>query len=1179
MVFVTAVFGATVFGISSFSIAMTALSVGYQAYSANKMKKAQKAAAAARAAAEEARKGFEATKQDTITNLPVLYGRNMIGSAIADYKTTDTFTYAAPANAASTSGFIKDSNNYIRVTVAGTVGIPLTGEGQSGNNIVNITTITTEIVFGGITVDTEQVTSTGRTFRNGVYLSDSFEAYRVSIPSQQVGTFSYYAGDETRVSDTVYEFKVRRDTISNVSTFSQGLTSNQGGSKNEFLFTQNALSFSGVSSIVDVRVDGKRYGHEDFETGLRIDFLGDGGVSSLASANGFSTSNLFTNTCSATCVFKLNRDDPQYSQGIPNVEFFVEGQKIYDIELATGVYSLSASKAYSNNPARVLLDYLINNDYGRGLDIAQIDLESFYNSKLICDEVVMANATTPGVVNPNNVADVRRYEINHIVDTEQPIRDNINQILESMGQATLLWTGGQYKLNVSYPTAQPTVANGQVAAKHVFTDDEVIMSEVTIGWPNAQDKFNQITVTFPNSFEDFKTDSVSWPPFSIDPTSAYQIYLAEDNYEELRSTMNPIGITDPYHAQAKAEEMVRGSRSIHTLSVRLSRKALLMEPGDYFIFSSEALDIAEAVYRVESVKINSDLSVDVEAFYFDYEVLAWNIADDEAYSSTFVSPNVVNPIENFTLSTTGLDAFDLGSLSWDYDDDPGNGNYTYKVSYKASTDTNYISLSTNLNKFGSFQKLEGIETNSLYDFKVSAVTPLGEKVSEVFLLNQTIIKAPNVIDSLSITEEIYVTSRTAGAKSKAILVWSPDNTGVISYYTLVEYKLQSDSVYTTLDTMTSDYANILDLSPGDYDFRVTPFSAYDFPGTPLVVQHIIVGLSASPSDPTGFTGNVSEGQISLSWDLPTDLDVLYGGTCEIRFHTALDAVASWDTASVLVSSLSGNTNNKTVPSLRGTFFIKLRDSVGNYSVNADNFTSTFKDLTFNQIETLDEAALGFLGTKTDCSVVSGDLVMDASVSEMTYDFDDYIDLGETVTARVVPNIIAGVTNNGVLVEDYVLVSALPNFAGPVKNANLRILMSFTKDDPTGTPTWSPYTLLTIGSVDARALRFRFIGTGLDTNTAITVTELSILIDKKDIIKYGTSTSSTSADTTVTFPTAFYGGPGGTDAPTIAINVIGGSVGDFAHITARDKSGFTYSVYAPGTSTRVARTIDFQAIGQ
>lgn len=1164
---------------STFTLVTTALSIGYQLYQANKMKKAQASAAAARAAAAEARKGFEGTKQDQIMNLPVLYGRNMVGSAVTDYKTKGNFVYSAPGDASSSSGFIQDSNNYIQVTVAGTTGQPLTEEGQSGNNIVNITSITTQIVFGGVTVNTEQVTSTGRTFRNGIYLAESFEAYRVSIPSQQVGNFSYYAGDETRVSDTVYKFKIRRDGASGTHTFSQGLSGSAGGAKNEYLFTQNALSFSGISRVVDVRVDGKRYGHEDFVTGLRIDTFSNGGVSPLASVNGFNTTNLFTNTCSATCVFKLNRDEPQYSQGIPKVEFFVEGQKIYDVELDTGVYSLSATKAYSNNPARVLLDYLINDKYGRGLNLTQVDLESFYNSKLICDEVVMTNATTPGVVNPNNLSDIKRYEINHIVDTTNPIRDNINQILESMGQATLLWTGGQYKLNVSYPTEQPTVANGQVDARHVFTDDEVIMDEVSLKWPNAQDRFNQITVTFPNAFEDFKDDSVTWPPFSTDATSPYQVYLTEDNYEELRSTIQPIGITDPYHAQAKAEEMVRGSRSIHSLSVTFSRKALLMEPGDYFIFSSAALDIAEGVYRVESIKINPDLSIAVEAFYFEHTVLAWNTANDEAYSSTFVSPDVVNPIENFALSITGLDAFDLGSLSWDYDDDPGNGNYIYKVAYKVSSDTAYISLSTNLNKFGSFQKLEGIETNSVYDFRVSAVTPLGEKVSEVFLLNQTINKAPNTMESLSITEEIYVTNRAAGAKSKAILVWSPDNTGIISYYTLVEYKLQSESTYTTFDTMTSDYANVLDLSPGNYDFRVTPFSAYDFAGTPLVVQHAIVGLSAVPNNPAGFTGNINEGQINLSWDLPTDLDVLYGGTCEIRFHTAIDAVASWDTASVLVDSLSGNTNNKTVPTLKGTFFIKLKDSVGNYSVSADSFTSTFEDLTFNQIETLDEAAAGFLGTKTNCSVVGGDLTMDVAVSEMIYDFNSYVDLGETVTARVVPNIVASVTNNGVLVEDYVLVSALPSFAGPVKNANLRILMSYTTDDPAGTPTYSPYELLTISSVEARALRFKFIGTGLDTNTAITVTELSILIDKKDIIKYGTSTSSSSADTTVTFPTAFYGGPGGTDAPTIAMNVIGGSVGDFTHITARDKASFTYSVYTANTSIRVARTIDFQAIGQ
>jgi hypothetical protein len=1157
--------------VTAFQLVTTVLSVGYQLFQSNKMKKAQ-------AAAAEARKGFEATKQDQIVNLPVVYGRNMLGSVVTDYKTEDNFTYAANSGWTQVD-FIKDANNYIQVTVVGDVGQDLDGEGQTGKDIINLTSITTEIVFGGLTINTSVVNSTGRSFRNGVYLSESFEDYRSKISAQDVGDFTYNAGKETRVSNTVYKFKVQRLAVGGIQVFNQGLLADQSGSKNEFLFTQNAIAFGGISKVVDVKVDGKKYGHEDFDTGLKITTFPDGGADALTTANGFPSSNLFTNVFSASCVFKLDRDEPQYSGGIPTVEFFVEGQKTYDIELDTGVYSLSTTKTYSANPARALLDYLTDPVYGRGLSTAQIDLESFYNAKVVCDEVVKSDAITSGLINPANSADIPRYELNAIIDTTGPIRENVNQILESMGQATLIWTGGQYKLNVAYPTSQPSVANGQVDSRHVFTDDEVIMSDFSMNWPNAQDKFNQVTVSFPNSYEDFKTDSVSWPPFSIDPASPYQTYLTEDNNEELRTSVSPIGITNPYHAQAKAEELVRLSRNTYQISVTLSRKAILLEPGDFFIFSSEALNLPEAVYRVESITINSDLSIEISAYYFDYQTLAWNVADDEIYSTSLKSAETPNPITSFGIDALNLDAFDIGKLTWVYADDAGNGNYTYKTAYKVSTDTSYISLATTLNKEIHFQRLEDIDTESVYDFKVSAITPLGEKVSEVFLLSQTLNKAPGAISSTSVSEEIYITARAAGAKSKALLAWVPDHSSIKTFYTLVEYKLTSESVYQSAGTSNTEDMTLFDLKPGDYDIRLTPYSAYDFAGPSELFQATLVGLSAVPTDPAGFSGNINEGQINLSWDLPVDLDVLYGGTCEIRHHPSLDGVASWDTASVLVDSLSGNTNNKTVPTLKGTFFIKLVDSVGNYSVNADVFISTFEDLTFNQIETLDEATPGFLGAKTNCAVSSGNLVLTAGQTTMTYEFDDYLDLGEVVTVRVSPNIVASVASIGTLVEDYADISTLASFLGPLKNASLKVFVSVTQDDPAGSPTWSAYAPLSISSEKCRALRFKFVGTALDTNTNITVTELSITVDKKDIIKVGTSTSSAGGDTTVTFTDPFYGGPGGTNSPSIGTMIIGGNIGDIVHIVSRDKTGFVYSIYATGSSTRLVRNIDFQAIGQ
>jgi len=196
---------------------------------------------------------------------------------------------------------------------------------------------------------------------------------------------------------------------------------------------------------------------------------------------------------------------------------------------------------------------------------------------------------------------------------------------------------------------------------------------------------------------------------------------------------------------------------------------------------------------------------------------------------------------------------------------------------------------------------------------------------------------------------------------------------------------------------------------------------------------------------------------------------------------------------------------------------------------------------------------------------------------MTYEFNSVVDLNEIVTVRVTPDLKMVVTAAGVDVADYVNIATEPRFVGPFAEATARIYIATTDDDPSGTPTWSDWKFLLVSSYKTRAMKFKLEIDTVDTNTAVSVTDLNVTIDKKDVIKTGTSTSSTSADTTVTYPTAFYAGLSGTNAPRVGIQTVGGVAGDQVVISSRDHTGFVYSIYNSGS--RVQRTIDYQAIGQ
>lgn len=142
------------------------------------------------------------------------------------------------------------------------------------------------------------------------------------------------------------------------------------------------------------------------------------------------------------------------------VAFKATTEHIRKSEVENTVYALSAFKSYTNNPAYCLLDYLLNSEYGKGLSLSQIDLESFYNAAQICSRRVQVNGTFEALAVGETWREKARrgekhyinlYECNLVLDTSKPVRENIEIILQSMGEADLVWSDGVYKLALIYP--------------------------------------------------------------------------------------------------------------------------------------------------------------------------------------------------------------------------------------------------------------------------------------------------------------------------------------------------------------------------------------------------------------------------------------------------------------------------------------------------------------------------------------------------------------------------------------------------------------------------------------------------------------------------------------------------------------------------------------------------------
>jgi len=992
------------------------------------------------------------------------------------------------------------------------------------------------------------------------------------------------------------------------------------GTKNEFLNVQYALSHGGIEGVQWVKVNGEHYNASISKFNHLIRTHNDGGVAdNIASSNGMPTTNIFSGVASASATFRLNRDEAQYN-GVPSMEFLIKGQRVHWIEENSGVYSLSTDKVYSNNPALCLLDYLTNEAYGRGLPTSSADLESFYNAAKICDTIVATDRTVAGKVNgqkqvitvadegsrPTNLEDhtyentlyytsnngkywywnrtawvettlnstrpIPLYECNITLSSAEFVRDNIEKIMSTMNLAELTWSSeGKYKLLLEYPSTDAEL-NALIHPSHYFNDDNLIRNDsFDISYNPATERLNQVTVSFRNEHEDFKDDSVTWPPTN---STAHLAYLAEDNNQPFQSDMEPEGVSDPYHATAMAEQMVRKSRSMFMVEFTVSKEGLSLEPGDFININSETANVIDEVFRVESIKVMSEFTVKISAYKSDHEILAWNVSDDIAYATQPVYDFSLEEVTSLAFSTynNSEDLSAIAELTWN---PPVDGSFKFLVYYTDTNGNNVLIGETVNNRFLISPK--DIWSNGQnIQFVVKSQTSLG-RVSDGATITGSVVNQPLAPTSFSATESLYQTNKASGVKARVTLNFAePIGSVGIKQYKIEFYRDEDSSVYEVLDhTVNTSYV-FNDIRKGNYHFKITPISYHNHEGAPLISTKEILGLSAVPGDPSNFTGQVTDTGILLTWDLPTDLDVVSGGTTEIRYLRNDSITPKWEIAQIIVNNISGSTTTASLPLAEGYYLIKHIDSSGNASANWAQMLNSFSGPEFNVISNNLESP-SFSGTKTNCSVVNSNLELDNAQTTMTYLFNNDIDLGSIENIRLIPKLTASITDGITTVADYDPVSSVTRFEGPSVDAAITFEVRHTNDNPASSPTWSDWETLTAGNFNNRAFQFRLKGLVASSVYTISISELSVLADKIDIIKRGTSNSSTTGDVTVTFATPFYGGINNTDVPYVGINPVGGNSGDTVTIGSITNTGYSYSVYNGGV--RVARLINWQAVGQ
>ena len=297
---------------------------------------------------------------------------------------------------------------------------------------------------------------------------------------------------------------------------------------------------------------------------------------------------------------QADADSNPFSGGVPKVQASILGKRV--ASLATGSnqenYTYGGTgyvENYSTNPAEVILDYLRNPRYGKGLANTDIDWDSFRIARNKFAQVV---EYSPGISGPI-------LTTNYVVDTRQTLFQNIKLLLQGC-RSYLPYVQGKYKLKVEDAGNPTNINSGEATIVATFTRDNLI-GEISYAGIERSSKYNYVELTYVDPDQKFSNQNVAFP----EDEATRQTYIAQDGGRENGLTVTFPTLTNRQMALDMARLLFNKSRYQESISFKATSEAFELEPGDCVRVQAGILNFGAVPWRIVNIKLNSDMSFDV----------------------------------------------------------------------------------------------------------------------------------------------------------------------------------------------------------------------------------------------------------------------------------------------------------------------------------------------------------------------------------------------------------------------------------------------------------------------------------------------------------------------------------------------------------------------------------------
>ena len=294
---------------------------------------------------------------------------------------------------------------------------------------------------------------------------------------------------------------------------------------------------------------------------------------------------------------QADADSNPFSGSIPEVKATLLGKKVASLVSSNpGQYEYGAAgytERYSTNPAEILLDYLRNPRYGKGLVNADIDFDTWKKAALKCNQEVEYIENVRGPI----------LTCNYVLDTGQSLFNNTKTLLQGF-RAYMPYIQGKYKLKIEDAGNPDDILSGVATIAATFDQDN-IQGDVQFTGIDKGSKYTSVTVTYVDPDNKYSTQQVIYP----ETEEERQTYIVQDGGRENKLDVTFGTITNYAIAKDMARMLFNKGRRQESCTLTVSSQALELEPGDSIRIQSNILDFGTDPWRVISFKLNDDMTV------------------------------------------------------------------------------------------------------------------------------------------------------------------------------------------------------------------------------------------------------------------------------------------------------------------------------------------------------------------------------------------------------------------------------------------------------------------------------------------------------------------------------------------------------------------------------------------